>query len=86
MPQLVLSDTPVPGIYEVPYAALETLFVSVPYTAAGNPTHAFSGAGLLPEMKHVTAGDNMAWRNSSGTYPVNLMIKFKDAINSTLTD
>lgn len=81
MPQLVLSDTPVPGIYEVPYAGLETLFASVPFAAAGNPTHAFSGVGLLPEMKHVTAGDNMAWRNSSGTYPVNLMVKFKDAIN-----
>lgn len=80
-PQLVLSNITIPGIYEVPYSSLETLFASAPYAAAGNPTHAFSGAGLLPEMKHVTAGDNMAWRNLSGSYPINLMVKFKEAIN-----
>jgi len=80
-PQLILSDTPVPGIYEVPYASIETLYSSVPYVAAGNPAHAFSGAGLLPEMKHVTAGDNMVWRNSSGTYPIKLMAKFNQPIN-----
>lgn len=80
-PQLVLNDAPVAGVYEVPYAEIETLFVSVPFTTAGNPVHAFNGAGLLPNMKHVTAGDNMAWRNSSGSYPMNLMVKLKSASN-----
>jgi len=80
-PQLVLNDAPVAGVYEVPYAEIETLYVSVPFLAAGNPVHAFNGAGLLPGMKHVTAADNMAWRNSSGTYPIKLMAKFKAASN-----
>lgn len=78
-PQLILNDAPVAGVYEVPYAEIETLYASAPFVAAGNPIHAFNGAGLLPEMKHVTAGDNMAWRNSSGTYPINLMAKLKSA-------
>lgn len=82
-PQLVINDTPVGGVYEVPYAEIETLYASAPFTAAGNPVHAFNGTGLLPGMKHVTAGDNMAWRNSSGTYPINLMAKLKNPSNVT---
>jgi hypothetical protein len=80
-PQLILNDAPIVGVYEVPYAEIETLYVSVPFTAAGNPIHAFNGAGLLPGMTHVTAGDNMTWRNSSGSYPINLMAKLKCASN-----
>jgi hypothetical protein len=80
-PQLVLNDAPVAGVYEVPYAEIETLYTSAPFVAAGNPIHAFNGAGLLPEMKHVTAGDNMVWRNSSGGYPIKLMAKLKTPIN-----
>lgn len=82
-PQLVLNDAPVVGVYEVPYAEIETLYASAPFAAAGNPVHAFNGAGLLPGMKHVTAGDNMAWRNSSGAFPINLMAKLKNPSNVT---
>lgn len=76
-PQLILSSTPQTSIYEIPYAEFESYFVSVPYNAVGDPINAFNGAGLLPDMKHTTDADNLAWRNSSGTYPIRFMAKLK---------
>lgn len=80
-PQLVLSDTPVPGIYEVPYSLINSITSSATFTAAGNPTNAFNGAGLLPGMCHETAADNKSWRNSAGSFPISLTVKLNDAIN-----
>ncbi|GHU71339.1 hypothetical protein FACS189413_12930 [Bacteroidia bacterium] len=81
-PQLVLSDMPTPGVYEVPFAEMETLYANNSNNA-GKPEFAFNGAGLLPDMKHVTAGDYMMWRNLDGSYPFQLMVKFKEAIDIT---
>jgi hypothetical protein len=80
-PQLLLSDAPVPGVYEVPYSVINSITSSATFAVAGNPVNAFNGAGLLPEMKHVTAADNMAWRNSAGTFPISLTVKLNEPIN-----
>ncbi|MDR1810276.1 MAG: DUF6383 domain-containing protein [Prevotella sp.] len=78
--QLVLSDMPVPGVYEVPFEEMEVVWGSN-NNAKGLPEFAFNGAGLLPNMKHGVAADNYMWRNNSGTHPFNLMVKFKEAID-----
>jgi hypothetical protein len=80
-PQLVLSDAPVVGTYEIPYSNIQSVFVSTPNLEAGNPINAFNGAGLLPAMCHETAADNKAWRNSSGTPPFRMVVNFTDFAN-----
>ncbi len=80
-PQLVLSDTPIPGIYEVPYSAINSITSSATYAAAGDPINAFNGTGMLPAMCHETAADNKAWRNSAGSFPISLTVKLNQAIN-----
>lgn len=79
-PQLVLSDAPVTGTYEIPYSNIQSITVSTPFLAAGDPINAFNGAGLLPAMCHETAADNKAWRNSSGTPPFRMAIKLNEVL------
>jgi len=81
-PQLVLSDAPVNGTYELPYSNIQSITVSTPNTAAGDPINAFNGAGLLPAMCHETSADNKAWRNSSGTPSFRMAIKLNE--NATI--
>jgi hypothetical protein len=81
-PQLVLSDTAIPGIYEVPLSVFNS-FTSSVASAVGGPINAFNGAGLLPGMFCDTSRDNKTWTNttaSPGGAPISLIVKLNDAI------
>jgi hypothetical protein len=82
-PQLILSDAPIPGVYEVPFSVINSFTPSVASTAEFDPKYAFNGAGLLPGMFSDTGGNIKQWRNttaSSSGAPISLIVKLNDAI------
>lgn len=81
-PQLVISDTPTPGIYELPYSAINTaVVVGGTYNTSGDPIYALNGDGLLPQMQHEAVADYKSWRNVSGSFPYRFIVGLTNEIN-----
>lgn len=80
-PELVLSDTPMPGVYEIPYSVIQSASSSGSPTAIGSPEFALNGEGLLPDMCHTNAADRKAWRTASGALPHWFKVELKEKIN-----
>lgn len=79
-PELTLSNKPIRGVYELPYAAFSS-FSTDNFTATkGLPEFAFDGSGLLPAMGCETAADYKAWRTSSGSLPHWLIVGLQDSV------